>query len=67
MPIINIDGPPTLNLDAKRSLAQALTDAAVAAYELPRDSIVVVIKENPTENVARGGQLIVDRNASPEG
>lgn len=62
MPHITLSGPKIDDLNKKRELAQAITDAAVTAYGLPRETIVVVIKENAPENVAVGGQLIIDRS-----
>jgi 4-oxalocrotonate tautomerase len=38
-----------------------MTDAATKAYGLPQETIVVVIKENPPENVGVGGKLLSDR------
>lgn len=61
MPNITVSGPEIIDLDKKRELASAITDAAVTAYGLPKETIVVVIKENSPENVSVGGQLIIDR------
>ncbi|HIJ65459.1 MAG TPA: 4-oxalocrotonate tautomerase [Candidatus Hydrogenedentes bacterium] len=61
MPNITVEGPPVADLDKKRGLVSDLTDAAANAYGLPRDVMVVLIKENAPENVGVGGQLIVDR------
>jgi len=61
MPTITVDGPPIKDLDTKRQLVQEMTEAAAKAYRLPREIIVVVIRENPPENVSVGGQLIIDR------
>jgi hypothetical protein len=38
-----------------------LTDAAAKAYGLPRQAMVVVIKENSPENVGIGGELLANR------
>ena len=38
-----------------------MTDAATKFYGVPKESIVVVIKENSPDNVGVGGQLIIDR------
>jgi len=38
-----------------------LTEAAIRVFDLPKEVFVVLIKENLPENVAVGGQLIVDR------
>jgi len=61
MPIIAVEGPPIRELDKKRTFAQELTAAATRAYGLPKEVIVVLMKENAPENVSVGGQLIVDR------
>jgi len=61
MPNITVEGPPIKELDAKRRLAKELTKAAVRAYGLPEEVIVVLIKENSPENVSVGGELIIDR------
>ena len=61
MPNINIDGPIIKDIDKKKILVREMTDAAVKAYGLPRETIVVLIKENPPENVGVGGQLLIER------
>ena len=61
MPNITVEGPPIKELDTKRKLTKEITKAAVKAYGLPKEIIVVLIKENPPENVSVGGQLILDR------
>ena len=61
MPNINIEGPEIADLDKKRALVKELTDAATKAYGLPRETIVVLIKENSLENVGVGGKLIIDK------
>lgn len=62
MPVITINGPKIDDLDKKRELAKELTQAAHKAYGLPESKIVVYIKENIPDNVAVGGELIVDRD-----
>ena len=61
MPVINIDGPAIKDTEKKRTLVSELTDAAVKAYGLPRQSIIVLIKENSPDNVGVGGELVSDR------
>lgn len=61
MPNIVIDGPIIKDLEKKRKLVEKVTEAAVEAYGLPKEAIVVIIKENPPENVGVGGKLIADR------
>ena len=61
MPNISIEGPVIKDVDKKKILVQELTDAATKAYGLPRETIVVLIKENSPENVGVGGKLLIDR------
>jgi len=63
MPDITVEGPIIKEIDKKRNLVSALTDAAVEVYELAKNAIVVLIKENALENVGVGGKLIVKREA----
>ena len=61
MPNVTLDGPKIKDLEKKRALVETVTEAASQAYGLPRETIVVVLKENHPENVAVGGVLIADR------
>ena len=61
MPTITVEGPPIKEIGKKRELVKEVTDAATKAYGLPKEIIVVVIKENSPENVSVAGQLIIDR------
>ena len=61
MPNIIVEGPVIKDVDKKRILVQELTEAATKAYALPKEAIIVLIKENSPENVGVGGKLIIDR------
>lgn len=61
MPTVTVEGPSIKDLERKRSLTSEITDALEKAYGLPRDVYVVVIKENPPENVCVGGEMVCDR------
>ncbi len=58
MPTITIDGPK-LGVERKRKLVKTVYDAAYEVYGI--EHIVVLIRENPPENVGVGGVLIADR------
>jgi len=60
MPTVTIEGPP-LSLARKRKLASALTRLISRAYNWPARRLIIVIRENPDQNVARGGRLLCDR------
>ncbi len=61
MPSATIEGPKVEDVAIKRVLVKEITDALEKAYKLPRQVYIVLIKENPPENVGSGGQLILDR------
>jgi len=61
MPNIIVEGPVIKDVDKKRILVQELTEAATKAYALPKEAIIVLIKENSPENVGVGGKLVIDR------
>jgi 4-oxalocrotonate tautomerase family enzyme len=58
--MITVSGPAT-DVAHKRKLVEGLTKTAAEVFGLPADTIVVIIQENPPENVARGGVLLTDR------
>jgi len=61
MPSATIEGPKIEDVEIKRGLVKEITDALEKAYKLPRQVYIVLIKENPPENVGSGGQLILDK------
>jgi len=61
MPNITVDGPIIKDLDKKRKLVEKITEAAAEAYGLPAQAIVVLLRENPPENVSIGGKLLIDK------
>jgi len=61
MPTITVEGPHIKDLDKKRKLVKELTESASEAYGLTKEKIIVLIKENPPENVGVGGQLLIDK------
>ena len=64
MPSAKIEGPKIADVEVKRVLVKKVTDALEKAYKLPRKVCVVIIKENPPENVGIGGELIIDKKKS---
>ena len=59
MPTAIIEGP-RICLTRKRSLIRKLTAVVASADDWPLENIVVILRENPDENVARGGRLLID-------
>ena len=63
MPTMIIEGP-RISLTRKRSLVRKLTAVVASAYDWPLENIVVILHENPDQNVARGGRLLIDGGRS---
>jgi len=61
MPIIVYEGTG-LGTDAKRALAEKLTEAVHTALGYPREAITVIIHEAAAESIAIGGQLLSERS-----
>jgi len=61
MPSIRFEGPKIEDIGKKRELVKTVTDAAVKAYGLPKQAMIIVIQENKPENVGIGGELLADR------
>jgi 4-oxalocrotonate tautomerase family enzyme len=61
MPHIVVNGPHLKDLDKKRVLVEEITGVAQRVYDLPKESIRVVIREDEPTNVASGGVLQIDR------
>jgi len=66
MPNITIEGPQIKDMEKKRELVREMTNVAAGAFGLPKETIIIVIKENPPENVAIGGTLLIDRKKIAE-
>jgi 4-oxalocrotonate tautomerase family enzyme len=64
MPTITVEGP-ALDIAKKRLLVKALYDSARAVYNI--DDIVIVLHENPLENMGVGGELVSDRHKEATG
>lgn len=60
MPIITIEGPKIEDLETRRALVRELTDAAARAYGLPQEKMIVLIRESTPDQVAVGGDLLID-------
>ena len=58
MPTIIVEGPP-ISVEKKRELVKRLTEVASEVYGI--EHIIVLIKENPPENVGINGELLLDR------
>ncbi|NVN96452.1 MAG: tautomerase family protein [Bacteroidetes bacterium] len=60
MPVITLDGP-FLSEEKKEKLVKEFTKIASQIINIPEETFVVFIKENPYENMAQGGILISEK------
>lgn len=56
-----MEGPPIAKPEVRRALVEELTQSAAKAYGLPKEKIIVLIRENTPDQVAVGGVLLADR------
>ncbi len=61
MPVIQVNALKQPDIDKKRKLVARLADLMVELYEVPRESVIVMIKEDELENVGIGGELALDK------
>jgi 4-oxalocrotonate tautomerase len=61
MPVIQVNALRQPDVDKKRKLVSRLADLMVELYEVPRESVIVMIKEDELENVGIGGELALDK------
>ncbi len=61
MPIITVHGPRVEEVEKKREFVGSVTEAATNLFGLPKQSIVVLLRETSRDNVGVGGELIIDR------
>ncbi|MGA1862602.1 tautomerase family protein [Deferribacter thermophilus] len=62
MPIITAEGPKINDLEKRKEFVKTVTEAASKYFNLPEESIIILIKENSPENVSVGGKLISEKN-----
>jgi len=55
MPIVFIEAPPGLRLEAKRTMMRKITAAIDEAYQI--GDTLIFLQEHPVENVAMDGRL----------
>ena len=63
MPTIMVEGPK-IDVEKKRQPVKKLTEAAVELYGI--EHIIVIIRENPPENVGISGELLADRKRNED-
>ncbi|MDR0900397.1 MAG: tautomerase family protein [Methanobrevibacter sp.] len=60
MPVIIVESNK-LALDKKRKYVKELTKITAEAYDLPETAVTIILKENKSENIGVGGDLLSER------
>ena len=60
MPTVIVEGPK-IPIEKKRQLVEGLTQVASEIYGIDKKHIIILIRENPPENVGVGGKLLSER------
>ena len=60
MPVITVDAG-ILTKEQKEALARELTKSASDIMKLPPEVFITLLKENPYDNVAMGGELLSEK------
>lgn len=61
MPFIQVNVVKQPDIEKKKMLVAKLTDAMVEAYGVPREAVIVSLKEDELENVGFGGVLGIEK------
>ena len=61
MPVIQVNVMKQPDIEKKKQLVAKLTDAMVEVYGVPREAVIVMIKEDELENVGLGGVLALEK------
>lgn len=61
MPFIQVNVVKQPDIEKKKMLVAKLTAAMVEAYGVPREAVIVSLKEDELENVGFGGVLGIEK------
>ena len=59
MPVIIVESNP-VSIEKKRKLVEKITKIAAEIYELPEDTVTILIRELEREDIGTGGKLLAD-------
>ncbi len=65
MPLISVDTFPGKTPDQKRRFIEAVTSAAVEHLGVTPDSVIVLIRETPSDSWGYGGRLCSELFSTP--
>lgn len=60
MPVIKVDCWEGFNEEQKKRWIEELTDATVKLFNIPRDKVLVILRDIPLANWGQGGVIATD-------
>ncbi|MFZ7101701.1 MAG: 2-hydroxymuconate tautomerase [Peptococcaceae bacterium] len=61
MPVVQIEMIEGRTLEQKRALVEKVTAAISETVNCSKDSVTIIIREMPTQHIAKGGKLSCDQ------
>lgn len=61
MPVITIAGNPGISVENKRKMVKKVSEAVAEGYNLPIETITILIQAIPADNVGVAGGLLIDK------
>jgi len=58
MPVVTIDGPASATKEAKKEIIEKISKVVAEAYDMPVESITVLIRGSQPDNIGVGGQQL---------
>ncbi len=61
MPVVTIDGPENTTKESKKAIIEKVSKIVADAYEMPVESITVLLRENNADNIGVGGEQLSEK------
>lgn len=63
MPVITIAGNEGISIEDKREMIKNVSEIVAKAYDLPVETVTVLVQPFPTDDIGVGGELLSDLRA----
>ncbi|RAP52762.1 MAG: 4-oxalocrotonate tautomerase [Methanosphaera sp. rholeuAM270] len=61
MPVVTVEGPGSATKEQKKEIIEKVSDIAAKAYDMPVESITVIIRGTHPDNVGTGGKQLSEK------
>lgn len=61
MPVVQIAGNNNISIDKKREMVEKVSEIVAEAYDLPVETITVLVTGFNPDDIGAGGKLLIDR------